>query len=93
MLGPGTKAAQLRCTAVPTFHITVHNEDFTSCDDYDCAGNEDALKQGLKAAIAIASDQVSSGKPFFGAELTLEQGNKQLIRYVVAIGASPLKGS
>ncbi|NUQ18317.1 MAG: hypothetical protein HOP95_07675 [Sphingomonas sp.] len=76
---------------MPTFHITVHNEDFTSSDDYECACNEEALKQGIKSAIAIASDQVSSGKPFFGAEMTLEQGNKQLIRYIVAIGASPLK--
>lgn len=71
----------------------MHNEDFTSSDDYDCESNVDALKQGIKSAIAIAGDQVSSGKPFFGAELTLEEGNKQLIRYIVAVGASPLKAA
>ena len=76
---------------MPAFQITVHNEDFTASEECDCASNEDALKQGLKSAIAIASEQVSSGKPFFGAEVKLEQGNKELIRYVVAVGASRLK--
>ena len=78
---------------MPTFHITVRNEDFTSSDDYDCGSNEDALKYGIKSAMAIASEQVASGKPFFGAEVVLEQGNKQLIRYIVAVGGAPLKGS
>lgn len=76
---------------MPTFHITVYNEDFSASEDYDCASNVDALKQGIKSAIDIASDEVSSGKPFFGAEVMLEEGNTQLIRYVVAVGASLLK--
>ena len=64
---------------------------FTSLEELDCASNVDALKQGIKSAIAIASDEVSSGKPFFGAEVKREQGNKELIRYVVAVGASRIK--
>lgn len=76
---------------MPIFNITVHNEDFSTSEEFDCPSNEDALKHGLKSAIAIASDQVSAGKPFFGAEVSLEQGNELLLRYVVAIGASRLK--
>lgn len=53
---------------------------FTSSEELDCASNVDALKQGIKSAIAIASDEVSSGKPFFGAEVKLEQGNASRIK-------------
>lgn len=76
---------------MPKFQITVHNEDFTSSDELDCQSNEDALKEGIKSAISIASDQVSAGKPFFGAVITLEEGKKELLRYVVSVGASRLK--
>jgi hypothetical protein len=76
---------------MPTFQITVHNEDFTSSDEHECVDKPEALKQGIKAPIAIVTDQVSSGKPFFGAEILLEEGNKKIARYVVAVGASPLK--
>lgn len=76
---------------MPTFQITIHNEDFTASEEQDCAGPDQALKEGIKAAIAIATDHVASGKPFFGAEVVLEEGNKKLARYVVAVGASSLK--
>jgi hypothetical protein len=45
----------------------------------------------MKSAITIAADHVSHGSPFFGAEVTLSQGNKKLGRYVVSVGATPLK--
>jgi hypothetical protein len=64
---------------------------FTSSEELDCTSNVDALKEGIKSAIAIASDQLSSGKAFFGAEVKREQGNKELIRYAVAVGASRIK--
>jgi hypothetical protein len=78
---------------MPRFQITVHNEDFTSSEEQECATPDEALKQALTSAIAIASEHVASGKPFFGAEVRLEDGNKEVVRYVVAIGASRLKGS
>ena len=43
------------------------------------------------SAIAIAGDQVSHGSPFFGAEVRLDEGNKRIGRYVLAVGVSPLK--
>ena len=42
-------------------------------------------------AIAIAAERVSHGSPFLGAEVTIEEGNKQIGRYVVSVGASLLK--
>ena len=75
-----------------TFTVTVHNEDFTSSDEHNCPDEETALKQAIKAAISIATDHVAAGKPFFGAEVRLEHSNKTIARYVVAVGASPLKG-
>jgi len=50
-----------------------------------------AWQKAIGAAIGIAADQVSHGNPFFGAEVTLEEGNKQIGRYVVSVGATPLK--
>jgi hypothetical protein len=38
----------------------------------------------IGAAVEIARDQVSRGNPFFGAEITPEQGNKQIGRYAVS---------
>jgi hypothetical protein len=76
---------------MPTYQITVHNEDFTASEEQDCAGPDQALKEAIKSAIAIATDHVANGKPFFGAEVMLEEGDKKIARYVVGIGASRLK--
>ena len=48
-------------------------------------------KQGIKAALAMGTDEVNAGKPFFGAEITIEDGAEMLSRFVVSVGASPLK--
>ena len=50
----------------------------------------EAWQKAIGTAIAIAGDQVSHGNPFFGAEVTLEEGNRRIGRYVVAVGATPL---
>jgi hypothetical protein len=34
---------------------------------------------------------VSNGNPFCGAELTIVQGKEKIGRYVVSVGATPLK--
>jgi hypothetical protein len=43
------------------------------------------------SAVLIAADQVSHGNPFFGAEVTLQEGKKRIGRWVVSVGATPLK--
>lgn len=50
-----------------------------------------AWQTAIRSAIKIAADQVSHGSPFFGAEVTLEQGKKRIGRYVVSVAAAPLK--
>jgi len=48
-------------------------------------------KSAIASAITIAGDQVSHGNPFFGAEVTITQGDEKVGRYVVSVGATPLK--
>ena len=50
-----------------------------------------AWQKAIGSAVTIAADQVSHGNPFFGAEVTLDEGNKRIGRYLVSVGATPLK--
>lgn len=76
---------------MPTYRVTVLNEHFESSEDHRCEHVEDAIKAALKGALDIATEQVASGKPFFGAEVTLSKGNEMLSQMVIAVGASSLK--
>jgi hypothetical protein len=51
----------------------------------------EAWKKAIASTIAIAADQVSHGSPFFGAEVALHENDEQIGRYVVSVGATPLK--
>jgi hypothetical protein len=75
---------------VPTYRITVVNEHFSQSGEEEARTVVDAWQKAIGTAIAIAADQVSHGNPFFGAEVTLEEGNRRIGRYVVAVGATPL---
>jgi hypothetical protein len=74
-----------------TYRISVVNEHFIASNDHECDEVTKAWQQAIRAAIEIAADQVSHGAPFFGAEVTLEEGKRRVGRYVVSVGASPLK--
>jgi hypothetical protein len=76
---------------MPTYTITIVNEHFSQTGDQEANDNIEAWKTAISSAIAIASDQVSHGNPFFGAEVTVAQGNEALGRYLVCVGATPLK--
>jgi hypothetical protein len=76
---------------MPTYTVTIVNEHFSHSGDEEAQDVTKAWQRALSSAIAIASDQVSHGNPFFGAEVTLEEGNKRIGRYVVSVGATPLK--
>jgi hypothetical protein len=76
---------------MPKFTITVVNEEFSSSDTRDCMDFESARKLAVSSALAIGAEQVSAGKPFFGAEVSLHQGKTLISRFVVCSGASPLK--
>jgi hypothetical protein len=76
-----------------THAITIANEEFSTSDEFEAADPEKARKQAIGSALAIGSDQVAGGKPYFRALVTLREGNKELIQFVVSLGASPLKES
>jgi hypothetical protein len=76
---------------MPMFNITVVNEDFTASDEHDYPNQDTALEQAIKAAIHIATDHVAAGKPFFAAEVVIEEDSKRIARYVIGVGASRLK--
>jgi hypothetical protein len=76
---------------MPTYHVSIVNEHYSQSGEQEAADVVSAWQKAIASTIALAADQVSHGNPFFGAEVTLEQGNKQIGRYVVSVGASPLK--
>jgi hypothetical protein len=86
----GTNGTRLRWRGVATFKVTIVNEEFTSSNELECADQLSARKQAISGAFAIAAEQVAAGKPFFGAEVSLEEGNRKIARFVFAAGASPL---
>jgi len=74
-----------------TYRISIVNEHFSSSEDHKAADPVTAWQMAIRGAIDIARDQVSHGNPFFGAEVTLDEGNERIGRYVVSVGATPLK--
>ena len=76
---------------MPTYRVSIVNEHFSHSGDEEAPDVVKAWQKALASAIAIAAEQVSHGSPFFGAEVTVEEGNKTIGRYVVSVGASPLK--
>jgi hypothetical protein len=80
-----------RFATMPTYRVSIVNEHFSQDGEHEAADVVTAWQKAIGAAIAIAADQVSHGNPFFGAEVTLGEGNKQIGRYVVSVGATPLK--
>ena len=80
-----------RSARMPTYRISIINEHFSQSAEQEASDVVEAWQKAIRGAIDIASDQVSHGNPFFGAEVTLEEGNKQVGRYVVSVGATPLK--
>jgi hypothetical protein len=76
---------------MPTYRVRIVNEHFSASEEQESADVVKAWKTAIGSAIAIGADQVSHGSPFFGAEVTLDEGNKQIGRYIVSVGAAPLK--
>ena len=77
---------------MPTFRTSIVNEHFSASEDHECPDQVAAWSMAIRTALMIAADQVSHGNPFFGAEVTLEQGKERIGRYVISVGAAPLKG-
>ena len=76
---------------MPNYTVTIINEHFSQTGEQEANDNVEAWKKAIASAITIAADQVSHGNPFFGAEVTVAQGEEQVGRYLVSVGATPLK--
>lgn len=85
--------SQARYARMPTFCITVVNETFHSSNHHEAATATEAQQRAVKAALEIGIEEVSKGKPFFGAEVKIEDGDELVGRFVVSMGASPLQTS
>ena len=75
-----------------SYTVTIVNEHFSQTGEEEAPDNIEIWKRAIASAISIAADQVSHGSPFFGAEVTIAQGDEQIGRYLVSVGATPLKG-
>lgn len=80
----------MRCGVMPTFHISVVNDDFIVDDDEEHPSADAAVEQAIKGALAVGSEAVLSGKMFFGAEVTVSNGSDRQ-RFMIAVGATTLK--
>ena len=74
-----------------SYTVTIVNEHFSQTGEETALDNSEIWKRAIASAITIAADQVSHGNPFFGAEVTVAQGDEQIGRYLVSVGATPLK--
>jgi hypothetical protein len=76
---------------MPTYRISVVNAEFSASEEHQLESLDAARKEGIKAALAIGVDEVRAGKPFFGAEVRVQQDGDTVSRAVVSVGASPLQ--
>jgi hypothetical protein len=76
---------------VPLFRISVVNGAFSASDEHELPSAIEARAEALKGALAIGSDEVVKGKPFFGAEVKIEEGGELVQRFVVSVGASAIE--
>ena len=80
----------MRCVGVPTFLMTVVNENFLAEDEGELPDAAAAVKQAVKGALAMGVEQVLAGERFFGAEVVVSDGNIRE-RFLIAVGATPIK--
>ena len=76
---------------MPAFHIAVVNDVFEASNEQDLPDMASARIQGLKSALEVGVEQIlASGKPIFGAEVTVSGGSGRQ-RFIVTMATSPLK--
>jgi hypothetical protein len=76
---------------MPKFSISVINSEFAVSNEHDHSTFDAAREEAIRGALQIGTDEIISGKGFFGAEVVIEEGSQVVDRFVVAIGSSPLQ--
>ena len=89
----GTFVVQARYPDMPMFRISIVNETFRSSNHHEAATASDAHQRAIKGALEIGVEEVAKGKPFFAAEVQVENGRQLVGRFVVSMGWSPLQMS
>ena len=79
-----------RCGVMAGYRIHVIDHDFTATEEIQASDLAAARVHALKGALSIGTDEVCSGKPFFGAEISIECEGAKPERMLIAIGTSPL---
>ena len=75
---------------MPTFQVHLVNRDFTATNQIEADDPDSARIEALKGALEIGTEEICAGKPFFGAEISIERADGDVERMMVAIGASSL---
>lgn len=80
IVGAGPASGPYRCHRTTTYRIRIVNEHFAQDGEHEAADDIAAWQKAVHAAIMIGADQVSHGNPYFGAEVTVEAGDKRIGR-------------
>lgn len=75
---------------MPKYRVSIVNEHFSASEEQESADIMKAWQTAIRTTILIAAEQVSHGNPFFAAEVTVEEAEKTIGRYVVSVGSAPL---
>jgi hypothetical protein len=75
---------------MPKYLVRVTNDEFRVEAEEEHPDAAAAAKEAIKGALEVGVEQVLLGKPFFGAEVSVADGDNHE-RFVVAVGATPLK--
>ena len=75
---------------MPNYRISISNKNFRASDEHELPNHGAAVREALKGALQIGTDEVCGGEAFFGAEVGIECDGEVFERLVIAIGASPL---
>ena len=76
---------------MPTFRISIVNEDFSASEERELPDAQTARREALKGAIAIGGDHLVQGEKLFAAEVSVSEAEATNQRFVVTVSASPLK--
>ena len=79
----------MRCGNMPTYLISVVNDEFSVQNEEEHSDPDAAVEQAIKGALAVGCEAIVAGKMFFAAEVVVSDGNDRQ-RFMVAVGASPL---
>ena len=80
----------MRCRGMPTYRISVVNDEFALENEEEHPDADAAVEQAIKGALAVGSETILTGKLFLGEKVVVIDGNYRQ-HFIVAVGATRLK--